>query len=99
VVVRQLHESLASNTREADGRHCLVFEGAGDLDVFKVTLAGAIVVRLDEVLRQARALDLINRDIPGAVHRVLHAHARAGGPAPRPAAMTAKLAVSITALA
>src|SRR6185503_10417442 len=74
VVARHLREALTTETLQADGRHCLLFEGIDDVEVFKVKIAGAVVVRLDEVLRQARALDLIHRDIPGAVFRVLRAH-------------------------
>ena len=70
VVYRHLQESISTVSRDREGRHCLVFEGPDDEELFEVKLAGAVVVRLDEVLRQARALDLINQDIPGAVSRV-----------------------------
>ncbi len=91
VVARHLHEAAATVTRGHDGRLCVVFEGPDDEDLFEVKLAGAVVVRLDEVLRQARALDLINREIPVAVSRALHAHGcdcaagQDGFPAARPA--------------
>lgn len=81
VVYRHLQDAVAAVRRERDGAHCLVFEGPDDEDVFEVKLAGAVVVRLDEVLRRARALDLITTEIPGAVARALHAHACACEPA------------------
>lgn len=93
VVVGHLHESMVSNIREADGRHRMVFEDSGDLGVFTVKLAGAIVVRLEEVLRQARALDLITREIPGAVHGALQAHVCADAPARQLSDAPAELAV------
>jgi len=95
VVLGHLHEASALSAREADGRVRLVFAEAGGANAFAERLAGAIIIRLDEVLRQARALDLMTRDLPGAVDGVLHAYVCAVTPDRRPAEAPADPAVSL----